>query len=88
MAKSFEDALAELIDSRIQGLNEAGLRSPPADEKRTYTITEVQDILGINRVAAYELIRKNLFRSVRIGSVIRISKRSFDAWLNQSGKET
>ena len=32
--------------------------------------------------SAYNLVKKNLFRSVRIGGHIRVSKRSFDEWLD------
>lgn len=52
-------------------------------EKRTYTVSEIQDILGIGRVSAYSLVKSNVFRSVRVGDSIRISKRSFDAWLDE-----
>jgi excisionase family DNA binding protein len=50
--------------------------------KRTYTVDEIQDILGISQPTAYGLIKKNLFHSIRIGRNIRISKASFDAWLD------
>ncbi|MBO5569578.1 helix-turn-helix domain-containing protein [Porcincola intestinalis] len=50
--------------------------------KRTYTVDEIQDILDISRSSAYNLVKKNLFRSVRIGGHIRVSKRSFDEWLD------
>ena len=30
-----------------------------------------------------ELIKKNLFRSVKIGNQLRISKASFDEWLDE-----
>ena len=40
------------------------------------------DVLGIGRSTAYLLIKENNFRIVRIGSAIRISKQSFDEWLN------
>lgn len=87
MDKKIEDALSELIAGRIQELNETGLPVRQAQEKRTYTIVEIQDILGISRVTAYALVKKGLFHSVRIGSSIRVSKRSFDAWLDNIGKE-
>ncbi|EFE14179.1 helix-turn-helix domain-containing protein [Clostridium sp. M62/1] len=51
-------------------------------EKRTYTVDEIQDILGISQPTAYALIKKNLFHSIRIGRNIRVSKASFDAWLD------
>ena len=50
--------------------------------KRVYTVEEISEILGISRSAAYELVKKDEFKSVRIGATIRISKSSFDAWLD------
>ena len=44
-------------------------------DKRTYTVDEIQDILSIGRTSAYNLVKQGLFRSVRIGGTIRISKR-------------
>ena len=52
-------------------------------EKRTYTVDEIQDILGVSRTSAYNLVKKKVFHSVRIGGSIRISKKSFDDWLDQ-----
>ena len=51
-------------------------------DKRTYTVDEIQDILGISRTSAYNLVKKKVFHSVRIGGSIRISKKSFDEWLD------
>lgn len=51
--------------------------------KRCYTVKEVQDMLGISRPTVYELLKKNEFRWLQIGNKYRISKRSFDAWLDQ-----
>ena len=50
-------------------------------ECRTYTVNEVARILGVSQARAYSLVREDLFKSVRIGNAIRISKRSFDHWL-------
>lgn len=51
------------------------------ENKRVYSVQEIMDILEIGRTAAYDLVKRNLFRSVQIGSHIRISKKSFDEWL-------
>lgn len=51
--------------------------------KRTYTVGEIAEILGIGRTSAYKLIRSGQFQTVRIGSAIRISKASFDDWLDR-----
>ena len=50
--------------------------------KRTYTVNEIKEILGISRATAYELIKKDLFHSVKLGSCVRVTKRSFDKWLD------
>ena len=50
-------------------------------ERRTYTVNEIARILGVSRTQAYRLVQEGLFKSVRIGNAIRISKRSFDHWL-------
>ena len=51
-----------------------------ANNKRTYTVEEIQVILNIGRNSAYKLVKANVFTSVYIGSIIRISKVSFDSW--------
>ena len=50
-------------------------------ECRTYTVNDVARILGVSRTQAYRLVQEGLFKSVRIGNAIRISKRSFDEWM-------
>ena len=67
-----------MLEERIEATT-----TPTEYEKRTYTVSEIQDILGIGRVSAYSLVKSNVFRSVRVGDSIRVSKRSFDAWLDE-----
>ena len=66
-----EAAVSELQDGTKESIQEC----------RTYTVNDVARILSVSTNAVYRLIPENLFRSVRIGSAIRISKRSFDHWL-------
>ncbi|NCC87765.1 MAG: DNA-binding protein [Clostridia bacterium] len=54
-----------------------------AAEKGTYTVEEIQTILGIGRNAAYELIKMDYFKVIRLGRTIRITKKSFDAWFDE-----
>ncbi|MFV0394721.1 MAG: helix-turn-helix domain-containing protein [Coprobacillaceae bacterium] len=57
-------------------------------EKQVYTVSDIISILGISKTTAYQLVRTNCFKSVRIGNSIRIPKKSFDEWLdNKSEKE-
>lgn len=50
--------------------------------KRAYSVDDIMDILDISRSSAYILIKKGFFRSHKIGKQIRISKVSFDEWLD------
>lgn len=52
-------------------------------EPQAYTAKDVQAILGLSRTAAYKLISDAPFPVIRIGRIIRISKKVFDAWLTQ-----
>lgn len=52
-------------------------------EKRTYSVQEIAEILQISRSMAYNLCRESLFKTVKIGKYIRVSKSSFDEWLDQ-----
>lgn len=73
-----------MFEEQIAALNEettAMQQMVPAG-KRTYTVDEIQDILGISQPTAYALIKRNLFHSIRVGRHIRVSKVSFDAWLD------
>ena len=60
--------------------NQNGTEKRPL-ECRTYTVNEIARILGVSQARAYRLVQEGLFKSVRIGNAIRISKRSFDHWL-------
>lgn len=74
-----------MFEERIAEMNREANISQPSyfQNKRTYTVDEIQDILGISRPTAYALVKRNLFRSIRIGGQIRISKKSFDEWLDE-----
>ena len=51
-------------------------------EKRVYTVDEIQDILGVSKTSAYNLVKSGVFHFVKVGGQYRVSKRSFDAWLD------
>lgn len=72
-----------MFEDRISELNQTATSGPPTFEKRTYTVSEIQDILGIGKNAAYAAVKTGAFRVVKIGGSIRISKKSFDAWLDK-----
>lgn len=75
-----------MFDDKIEKLNQKlseQVDTPNTSfDKRTYTVEEVQNILNISRASAYNLVKKGYFKIVRIGCTIRISKKSFDEWLD------
>ena len=75
-----------MVEDRIAALNQqnTAMAVPVGQfDKRTYTVDEIQDSLCISRTSAYNLVKKGVFHCVRIGGSIRISKKSFDEWLDQ-----
>ena len=64
-------------------ISDTPLAEPAAPERRCYTVEELQKILGIGRKTVYELLKKHSFKWVQIGGRYRISKKSFDTWLDE-----
>lgn len=75
----------ELMEQRMAELNAHNAEKGPIpdNEKRAYSVDDIMAILDISRSSAYILIKKKLFRSVKIGNQLRISKASFDEWLDK-----
>ena len=40
-------------------------------QSRTYTVSDIAAILGIGRATAYKLANSGLFKTIRIGNMIR-----------------
>ena len=51
-------------------------------EKRTYSVQEIAEILQISRSMAYNLCKQSLFKTVKVGKYVRVSKPFFDDWLD------
>lgn len=56
---------------------------PELPEKRTYRVEEIAQLLDISKSSAYTLVKQGHFPMIRIGTTIRVSKKSFDDWLDQ-----
>ena len=52
-------------------------------EKRTYKVEDIAAMLNIGRTSAYNLVKEGHFKTVRVGNAIRVSKKSFDKWLDE-----
>ena len=59
-----------MFEARIAELNRFNEQNPVSYDKRTYTVDEIQDILGISRPTAYNLVKQGVFHSVRVGGHI------------------
>ena len=74
-----------MFEERIAAMNQRTDESIAASavqfDKITYTVDEIQDILGIGRSSAYNLVKQKVFPSVRIGRAIRIPVKPFQDWL-------
>lgn len=70
-----------MFEEQIAKLNGVSKTAP---HKTSYSVAEIQQILGISRPTAYNLIKRNDFQSVRTDKGIRVIKTSFDAWLDSN----
>ena len=73
-----------MFENKIEAMNK---QSGSTDdslgvEKRVYTVEEIMDILNIGKNTAYALVNSGVFHFVKVGGHYRISKKSFDQWLD------
>ncbi len=46
----------------------------------TFSVREVAELLCVSDSSVYELLKKNVFRTARVGQATRIYKDSFEEW--------
>ncbi len=51
------------------------------------TVRDIEKIMGISKVKAYELVRTEGFPVIKVGRRITIPKPAFERWLNSCGGE-
>ena len=51
---------------------------------KAYTVADIAALLQIGRTSAYNLIKEGRFKTVRIGNSIRVSRKSFEEWLEKA----
>ena len=51
-------------------------------EKRSYSVAEVAEMLNVSKRSVYNLCANGVIKSVKIGTKLRISKKTFDEWLD------
>ena len=50
-------------------------------QNKIFTVNDISSILGIGRGSAYKLVNSGLLKTIRIGNIVRISRKSFEDWL-------
>ena len=55
----------------------------PDNEQEFISLNELQEILGIGRTKAYDLVTSGDLPAVHIGRIIRISKQDLTVWLER-----
>lgn len=58
------------------------------NEKKVYSVEDIQTLLGIGRSKAYAWLdevyeKQEPFRVIKIGRLFRVPRQSFDSWLNR-----
>ena len=74
----FQNAISR--EDHFMSTNEKG-----TPQSRTYPVNGLTAILGIGRASANKLANSGLFKTIRIGNMIRISRKSFEDWLKAEG---
>ena len=74
----FQNAISR--EDHFMSTNEKGM-----PQSRTYTVNDIAAILGIGRATAYKLANSGAFKTIRIGNMIRISRKSFEDCLKMEG---
>lgn len=60
------------------------------EEAKVYLASDIQRALGLGKTKTYEFLnevyrqKKPPFRVIKVGTSVRVPKRSFDDWLNAS----
>ena len=82
MTKGFQGPFQNAISRKdhFMSINEKG-----TPQSRTYTVNDIAAILGIGRASAYKLANSGAFKTIRLGNMIRISRKSFEDWLKAEG---
>ena len=86
MTEGFQGPFQNAISREDHFMSTNEKRTP---QSRAYTVNDIAAILGIGRASAYKLANSGLFKTIRIGNMIRISRKSFEDWLKmeESAKE-
>jgi len=71
------------FDDRIRAVNQEveAVVGPIANSKMTYTVKEIQALLGISKPSAYDLLSSRQFPVLRVGKQFRVPIKRFQDWM-------
>lgn len=73
-----------MFEARIAELNRFNEQNPVSYDKRTYTVDEIQDILGISRPTAYNLVKQVYSTASESAVISAFPKRALmTGWITQ-----
>ena len=70
--KDYADSVSAARKGAYMAADEKIMKTPATNEKRTYSVQEIADILQISRSMAYNLCSQSLFKTVRVGKYVRV----------------
>ena len=83
----FNDKFYAKVDGKFYEITREVAKAGISDyrnEVRCYTVKDLQEMLDVSRSTVYKLLRQNEFRWIQLeGGGYRISKKSFDEWLDK-----
>ena len=79
-----------MFEDKIEAMNKLpnAVDDSSGFEKRVYTVEEIMDILSIGKKTAYAHVNSVVFYFLQVGAYYRISKKSFDRWLDNMDSES
>ena len=69
--KDYADSVLAARKGVYMAADEKIMKTPASNEKRTYSVQEIADILQISRSMAYNLCSQSLFKTVRVKTFLR-----------------
>ena len=85
MTEGFQGPFQNAVSREDHFMSTSMTNEKGTPQSRTYTVNDIAAILGIGRATAYKLANSGAFKTIRIGNMIRISRKSFEDWLKAEG---
>ena len=82
MTTTYSGLVADMKGGLAMSATENTIQNNLSQTKKAYSVPEIAAMLQISKSKAYDLCKENLFTVVKVGKSVRVSKKSFDSWLD------